>query len=153
MAFVNNAIEIRTDALKMLIENNRPPYRGASNIGVWYSILEVLSIVGVITNCGLIAFSHHTLQFIVDEPYIIVIIALAIEHVVLLLKFIIAFLIPDVPAYVATEYAKQEFIEEEVCFHSYIPLMCVLINLSTFNCTGCEKNEEKISCFKGDIED
>ena len=40
LAALNNMVEIRTDALKMLTANNRPHYRGAQDIGRIYRSMK-----------------------------------------------------------------------------------------------------------------
>eukprot|EP01119_Soliformovum_irregulare_P010297 TRINITY_DN2524_c0_g1_i1.p1 TRINITY_DN2524_c0_g1~~TRINITY_DN2524_c0_g1_i1.p1 ORF type:complete len:732 (-),score=157.04 TRINITY_DN2524_c0_g1_i1:18-2213(-) len=114
MALLNNFIEIRTDALKLLVEFNRPSYRGCNGIGVWYDIMEFIGVIGVLTNCLLITLTHRTLQDLFQNDMILVIIvALGLEHFLLFLKFLVSILIPDQPASVRAAKAKQEWMEEE----------------------------------------
>ena len=61
MALINNVVEIRTDAYKLLVNTTRVPYKCSNGIGIWYQLMEVLGIVGVLTNCMLIVFSQRTL--------------------------------------------------------------------------------------------
>lgn len=42
LCFVNNIIERRSDAIKVLRLGRRPPYRGAEDIGTWQPIVEFL---------------------------------------------------------------------------------------------------------------
>jgi hypothetical protein len=58
-AFVNNMIEIRVDAFRLLRAHRRPALGRSEDIGTWYYILEVLSIVGVITNCFILGFTSE----------------------------------------------------------------------------------------------
>ncbi|XP_076812548.1 anoctamin-7-like isoform X1 [Clavelina lepadiformis] len=60
-ALLNNWIEIRLDARKMVCETRRPIAERAQDIGVWYEILDALVQIAVVTNAFLIAF---TSQFI-----------------------------------------------------------------------------------------
>lgn len=46
----------------MLNGFNRPHYRGAEDIGTWYSILEFMGLAAVITNCLLIGFAYAPLR-------------------------------------------------------------------------------------------
>jgi hypothetical protein len=62
MAVANNMIEIRTDAFKLLSSTARPDYKGASGIGNWYGVLEVLGVIAVITNCLLVGFSFGAIS-------------------------------------------------------------------------------------------
>jgi hypothetical protein len=49
-AFLNNIIEIRVDAFKVLTQLKRPLPKKAQDIGIWLPILNALSRVGVIVN-------------------------------------------------------------------------------------------------------
>jgi hypothetical protein len=49
-AFLNNIIEIRIDAFKVLTQLKRPIPRKAQDIGIWLPILNTISKLGVITN-------------------------------------------------------------------------------------------------------
>lgn len=49
-ALLNNWIEIRLDANKLVRETRRPLAERAQNIGVWFRILEVLVRIAVISN-------------------------------------------------------------------------------------------------------
>ena len=49
-ALLNNWIEIRLDARKLVCQMRRPVAHRAENIGIWYDILDALVQVAVITN-------------------------------------------------------------------------------------------------------
>ena len=66
MAFVNNIVEIRTDAFKLLDAYTRPEYKGAESIGAWYAILEIMGVISVITNCLLIGFQFAALADLLE---------------------------------------------------------------------------------------
>ncbi|VDO69994.1 unnamed protein product [Schistosoma mattheei] len=55
-ALLNNWIEIRLDAKKLVCETRRPLAERAQNIGVWFRILEFLVRLAVISNAFIIAF-------------------------------------------------------------------------------------------------
>nr|CAB3221926.1 anoctamin-7 [Phallusia mammillata] len=58
-ALLNNWIEIRLDASKLVCEVRRPVAHRAENIGIWYEILDALVQIAVITNAFLIAFTSE----------------------------------------------------------------------------------------------
>ncbi|THD26545.1 Anoctamin [Fasciola hepatica] len=60
-ALLNNWIEIRLDANKLVRETRRPLSERAQNIGVWFRILEVLVRIAVISNAFIIAFTSQFL--------------------------------------------------------------------------------------------
>lgn len=52
-ALLNNWIEIRLDASKLICETRRPVAERAQNIGVWFTILDGLVQIAVITNVSM----------------------------------------------------------------------------------------------------
>eukprot|EP00004_Rigifila_ramosa_P007079 TRINITY_DN179_c0_g1_i1.p1 TRINITY_DN179_c0_g1~~TRINITY_DN179_c0_g1_i1.p1 ORF type:complete len:754 (+),score=213.52 TRINITY_DN179_c0_g1_i1:323-2263(+) len=116
VAFVNNVIEIRTDAIKLLTDTKRPVYKRAEDIGTWFGILEVMGTISVMTNCLVLIRTSDQLASwtgIADgsnaDQAPLVWIALGAEHVILLLKYVIAWLIPDQPGWVRKALAKQKY--------------------------------------------
>uniref|UniRef100_T1ISC6 Anoctamin n=1 Tax=Strigamia maritima TaxID=126957 RepID=T1ISC6_STRMM len=60
-ALLNNWVEIRLDAHKFVCEMRRAVAERARNIGVWFTILEALAQLAVISNAFLIAFTSDFL--------------------------------------------------------------------------------------------
>jgi len=114
LAVFNNMIEIRSDGIKFLTGYNRPHYRGAQDIGTWYFILEVTGIIAVITNCLLIGFSYSTISGLFEDrdPFKTLGVIVILEHFLLLLKFLVSVMIPDMPGKVRKDVAKQEWIKD-----------------------------------------
>jgi len=113
MALLNNIVEIRTDAFKLLTAYTRPEYSGAQSIGTWFAILELLGVLAVVTNCLLIGFSFAPINKLLSEDYFHVFaVIVAMEHIILFTKYIIAVLIPDVPGWIKKEQSRQDFIKE-----------------------------------------
>jgi len=118
MAVINNMIEIRTDAFKLLSSTVRPDYKGAEGIGNWYGVLEILGIISVITNCLLIGFSFDTIsrEFPKDDSrkFYVFGVVIIMEHGILFIKYLISILVPDVPGDIVKEEAFQEFCKEQI---------------------------------------
>ena len=76
--------------------------------------MEIMGMLAVIVNCTLVGLSGQLTRMWPSlgklETIIIVVI---VEHLLLLLKFAIAFAIPDVPHWVQIEMAKAEFQRRE----------------------------------------
>ena len=49
-ALLNNCVEIRLDAKKFICETRRPVAERAQNIGIWFTILEFMAHLAVISN-------------------------------------------------------------------------------------------------------
>lgn len=58
-ALINNIIEIRLDASKFLNFYRRPLGERVQSIGVWFGIIRSISIISIITNALVIAFSSN----------------------------------------------------------------------------------------------
>uniref|UniRef100_A0AC35F864 Anoctamin n=1 Tax=Panagrolaimus sp. PS1159 TaxID=55785 RepID=A0AC35F864_9BILA len=56
-ALINNILEIRLDAYKMLVTTRKPIPAHAKNIGIWRTILEIMSTLAVLCNAFVIAFT------------------------------------------------------------------------------------------------
>ena len=109
-ALINNTIEFRGELyMNRIKKRNRAT--GASGIGAWLWIIDLLSIVSVIANCGILFFTSQKLQESLDfdpiERFYIVILA---EHGLIILKMFFRSIIPDQPAWVtkAEEVKKKE---------------------------------------------
>ncbi|XP_063222140.1 anoctamin-8 [Bacillus rossius redtenbacheri] len=115
-ALVNNLIEIRSDAFKLCFIFQRPFGQRVSSIGTWQNAMEVMNLIAVLVNCALIGLSgqvHRMFPEMSTTQTILLIVAL--EHIMLILRFAISCAIPDLPEWVATEMAKVEFSRREAC--------------------------------------
>lgn len=107
MAILLNLIDIRIDAKRMLWSNRRPIAYIRQDIGKWFGILNFVNTVGVITNGFLIGFtSTWASSFDLSSKLWIV---LGFEHIVFALKFLIAYLIPDVPRDVQLSIRREKY--------------------------------------------
>ena len=76
--------------------------------------MDLMGIAGVIVNCALIGQSgqlHRMFPNMNGTQTVLVIIGL--EHVMLMLKLLLHYAIPDIPSWVATEMAKIEWRRRE----------------------------------------
>ncbi|XP_058601784.1 anoctamin-10 [Onychostoma macrolepis] len=109
LVVLNNITEIYSDAFKMCHVFKRPFSEPAANIGVWQLAFETMSIIAVVTNCALIGLSPQVKAYFPESDTQLILIVVAIEHVLLAFKFILAFVIPDVPKHIQVKLAKLEF--------------------------------------------
>lgn len=120
VCLLNNLIEVRTDAYKILRLSQRPNADDAGGIGAWYYILEFLNVLSVMTNVALLVFTadsinilfHLDLRFGDDfwRKLLHRVVAFFIaEHVLLGLKGTAAASIPDVPNRTFRAIARQKF--------------------------------------------
>ncbi|KAK6976839.1 anoctamin-3 [Biomphalaria glabrata] len=108
MAIVICLIDIRVDAKRLLYLFRRPIAHIAEDIGMWYNILNFVNFVGVLTNAFIIAFtSSWGSQFDITGKLAVVI---GFEHIVFILKFLLAYLIPDVSEDVKLAIRREKYL-------------------------------------------
>jgi len=119
-ALLNNIVEIRTDALKLLKEYQRPTPRGANDIGMWFYILEVINYLSVITNAALIVYTSTEINNWFDGSLTLadkIWFAVLVEHFLFLFKWVLSLLIPDAPKWVRVEYARRQYWKERTLYN------------------------------------
>ncbi|TYZ67969.1 hypothetical protein PybrP1_011877 [[Pythium] brassicae (nom. inval.)] len=126
LALVNNVVELRTDAFKLCHAKQRPIAHKASDIGVWFHVLQLMSVLAVLTNCLHVAFTTTLLERLfawslsssVEAVTVTattkVWVAFGAEHLLLALQVAMMLAIPAMPrdvqhkVRVEREQAKQE---------------------------------------------
>ncbi|XP_034553256.1 anoctamin-10 isoform X1 [Notolabrus celidotus] len=109
LVVLNNITEVYSDAFKMCRVFKRPFSEPAANIGVWQLAFEAMSVIAVVTNCALIGMSPQVKTYFQGSEEQLIFWTVAIEHVLLAVKFILTFLIPDVPKHIQIKLARLEF--------------------------------------------
>ena len=106
-AFVNNYVEIRTDAHKMLT-GRRPILQGAEDIGTWQAVFSIIASLSVITNAGLVAFTMSVLDMysISLRMWLFV----GFQWFLFVLQYIIEVSVPDVPYEVQIQKKRTDHI-------------------------------------------
>lgn len=113
-ALMNNIVEVRSDAFKLCMNHQRPFGQQVENIGTWQDALELMGVIAVIVNCALIGISGQVTRMVPNSSIVSTIIIIVIlEHIILALKFLIAYAIPDIPEAIATKKAKLEFLRRQ----------------------------------------
>ena len=89
-------IEVRVDAYKLTDLTRRPIPNQAHGIGNWMQILRFLSFAGIFTNATIIVFTSTMVK--IDELEHKWFIWLIIVNALLILKVVIRYFVPEVPA-------------------------------------------------------
>lgn len=111
-AFINNIVEMRTDAVKLMTGFQRPNPRSAVDIGNWEEILEIMSYLAVLTNVGLICFTSEKLhEWLPMNSVTTIWVAVIAEHVILVIKWLLSRTIPDTPSWVRKTHARRKFLK------------------------------------------
>ncbi|XP_030836627.1 anoctamin-4 isoform X1 [Strongylocentrotus purpuratus] len=100
-------LDIRIDAKRLLWFNRRPVAFIASNIGMWFSILDFINFAGVVSNAFIIAFTAQwgKKYSSVEKLWIVI----GFEHIVFAVKFMIMYIIPDVPSDIALAMRREKY--------------------------------------------
>ncbi|XP_067853542.1 anoctamin-10 [Heptranchias perlo] len=109
---LNNIIEIRMDALKLCHLFRKPLVSPAANIGVWQTAFEMLGFLSVITNCLLISISPQVEEYCAENNLTsknVLLWTVGVEHALLAIKIILAFVIPDIPQWVRLRIDRVEY--------------------------------------------
>ncbi|KAL7743392.1 hypothetical protein ACLKA6_008364 [Drosophila palustris] len=109
-ALINNIFAVHIDMFKLCNIFKRPFGRRAKNIGAWQLAFELLSVMSLLSNCGLLflqpnvkQFFSHWIPSIPDLSFVI------FEHVLLGLKFLIHKVIHERPRWVRIGLLKADF--------------------------------------------
>ncbi|KAI1890080.1 hypothetical protein AGOR_G00169530 [Albula goreensis] len=114
LLLLNNVTEIRTDAFKICRLFRKPFSAPVANMGVWQAAFEILGFVSVISNCWLLLLSPRVKEFCQEGGFSsrnALLFAILVEHVLIIIKMILSFAIPDEPDWIRIK-------REEIEFHS-----------------------------------
>lgn len=104
-ALVSNYSMLRIEAINLLRNMRRPMPLVTEKIGAWGEILQILSIVSVITNSGIICFTSNPNLTDYSGSFVSF---LAIQYTLLVLMAAAAYFVPDVPSAVPIQLKRQE---------------------------------------------
>ncbi|KAM8860423.1 anoctamin-10 isoform 2-T3 [Synchiropus picturatus] len=112
LLLLNNLTEIRSDAYKICNLFRKPFSPPAANMGVWQVAFEVLSFVSVVSNCWLLILSPPLQAACRDSGLSgaqVLLLAVGVEHLLIIVKGILAVLIPDEPGWMKKKRDQLEF--------------------------------------------
>ncbi|KAK4427299.1 Anoctamin-like protein [Sesamum alatum] len=112
-AAVNNIMEIRADALKLLAMMRRPIPRADATIGAWLNIFQFLIVTSICTNSALLVCLYDREGKWNLSPGLAAI--LVMEHVLLFIKFGFSRIVPEEPAWVRAARMKNATQAEKMC--------------------------------------
>ena len=111
-AFLNNFVEIKSDAYKLMKNHQRPRPAGAQDIGSWGAIFSVVTTICVVTNAGLIVFTMEVLKMYSDMTRMWVFIGF--QWALFSLQYIIQAVIPDEPLQVGIQKQRADFLNSKI---------------------------------------
>uniref|UniRef100_UPI00398EAC39 anoctamin-7-like n=1 Tax=Pristiophorus japonicus TaxID=55135 RepID=UPI00398EAC39 len=105
--FLTILFDVRVDAKRLLQMYKRPVAHMAQDIGHWFTILDLINTVAVVTNGCLIAF---TAEFGREKLfYEKLAILIVFEHIVFVVKYLLSTLIPDVPQHIQLAIKREKY--------------------------------------------
>jgi len=108
LALLSNWFENYIDSKKLCDFFRRPLPKGAADIGMWYSIFNIVSFFSVITYVAIIVFETHQFEdYDTSTQWLIFVFA---EHAILLAKGGISYLIPDESNETRTHLDRQQYL-------------------------------------------
>ncbi|XP_048388149.1 anoctamin-7-like isoform X2 [Stegostoma tigrinum] len=109
--FLTILFDIRLDAKRLLLMYKRPIADMAQDIGHWYTILDLINNVAVVTNGCIIAFTSECgREKLLYEKLIILIL---FEHLVFVFKFLLSTWMPDVPPHIRQAIKEEKYIAQK----------------------------------------
>jgi hypothetical protein len=117
-ALVNNLIEVRADAKRMLTSHQRPVTLRAKDIGLWQKIIELVVHLSIIVNGTIIAFGSDWFNKNVlnglsaDQKLTYRLLSIiAFEHGILLLWWLIIYIIPPECNEIKVIKQREEYLD------------------------------------------
>ena len=114
LALMNNMIEIRADAFKLCTVLQRPAPLRAEGIGAWLAILQTMSIISVLTNCGIVFITSRSLDSFFPLIQTRILLFFVSEHVLYSMRYLIDILVPDVPESVKHAHDREAYRTHQV---------------------------------------
>ncbi|KAL2093683.1 hypothetical protein ACEWY4_010995 [Coilia grayii] len=109
---LNNVTELRTDAYKICKLFRRPFAPPSASMGVWQTAFEILAYMSVMSNCWFLFMSPRlheaSLEAGLNTTQFLVVVVL-VEHILIVVKLMMAYLIPDEPDCVRIQRERIEF--------------------------------------------
>uniref|UniRef100_A0A3B4A6S4 Anoctamin n=1 Tax=Periophthalmus magnuspinnatus TaxID=409849 RepID=A0A3B4A6S4_9GOBI len=134
LLLINNLTEIRSDAYKICKLFRKPFAAPVANMGVWQIAFEVLSFVSVVSNCWLLVLSPQIQAQCLEGELTctkILMLAVGIEHVLILVKTVLAIVIPDEPGWITKKRLHIEFKSMQALRQQYFVCLDVKLQQSS----------------------
>jgi len=111
IALISNLFDLRGHAHSILTTCKRPMYKCAKDIGTWKTILDIFSIMSILTHCCFFAFTSNSLYYYfpnmteLDRAFY----AVACEHILLFIKAMWGGECEDPPDSVQEAFEKRQY--------------------------------------------
>jgi hypothetical protein len=111
-AFINNYVEIRTDAFKLLRNHQRPIPSGVEDIGTWQTIFSLIATICVVTNAGIVVFTMRvlTMYSITLRMWLFI----GFQWLIFTVQYIVGVAVPDEPYEVQIQISRADFLCDKI---------------------------------------
>ena len=116
LGLLNNYVEVRVDAVKLLDVHRRPDPGGAEDIGMWLTILVIMATAAVVTNGLIVTFTSSKLADFLGTSNRLLLFLL-IEHALMLVLLVIKVVVDDVPEDVQLQMDRQDYLVRKIIDH------------------------------------
>lgn len=109
IAHLSVFFDLRANAFQLLHQYQRPEPSTAEDIGAWQTVFELLAMAAVVTNAGIMSITMTTLW---PENYAFerTVLFVVFQWGCIILQFVVAAIIPDVPTEVNVQLERQKFL-------------------------------------------
>jgi hypothetical protein len=111
----NYLMSMRFDAYKICRGRQRPLAQKTGGMGIWEDLLHIVAVIGVLTNCWLIAFTNADFIEVTESVGAmgIFVIVVGWEHLMLLIKYVMQSVISPLPRSVRDEIKRDQHHQEQ----------------------------------------
>lgn len=110
-AFLANTVMIQLTAKSYSTIARRSLSMEMETIGVWNDIFFVMTFLSSVVNAMFVAFTSTSMQIYFDSKITIIIVVLLAEHFIIMVKFALGKLIPDIPGSIRKRRQNANYLE------------------------------------------
>ncbi|EQC28384.1 hypothetical protein SDRG_13931 [Saprolegnia diclina VS20] len=112
-SLLNNVLEIRIDAYRLLTDYRRPMPRPVANMGAWITVLDILATIAIATNGYVMVYTSGVFESL--EAYDRLLLFLAFFALMLFLRYVIfAFMERNYSMEVRAQLKRQAFLSSKI---------------------------------------
>ena len=112
LALVSAYVQLRIDAWKFVLTHRRPIPKSAEDIGTWEDCLNLLSVIAIVSNFGVMFFTSRFFENTTWQGRWIMFICL--EYIIFVGKYVFSVVVEDIEAEVEIQIQRSEFLVSKV---------------------------------------
>ena len=112
LVFINNILQIEVNKRQILDFSKRPNPRKSADIGKWFDILEIISILSIFSNVGILVFTSN--NFVGLNLKWKLVLFMCLVYFYILLKMILSSFIPDTPEHIIEIQNRHKYVIKKI---------------------------------------